>query len=118
MTDKILIEKHQLLQLIEYVNSISDFIDTESVSTVAIVKSGYDDFVKPVFDLLNSDQHINTRFDALRQLPIEEVSKILGDADFCFDKCIDDKSDKYFKDGKCQCALCWREYLEGQYKGT
>lgn len=118
MIDKILIEKSQLLQLIEYVNSISDFIDTEEAATVAIIRSGYDDFVKPVFDLLNSDQHINTRFDALRQLSIEEVSKILGNAHFCFDKCTEDKSGKYFKDGRCQCAVCWREYLEEQYKGT
>lgn len=54
MTDKILIEKSQLLQLIEYVNSISDFIDTEEVAAVAIIRIGYDVFVKPVFDLLNS----------------------------------------------------------------
>lgn len=63
-------------------------------------------------------KNIETNFDAVQNLDIDSVAKILGDADFCFDKCTEDKTGKYFKDGKCQCAMCWREYLEEQYRGT
>lgn len=116
MNDKILIDKSKLYALLEYINQVLEFVDVEDEENVSLVKDGYDEFADPIYKLLESSAEIHTNFDAVRTLPIEEVAKILGDANFCFDKCVEDKVGKYFVDGRCQCHLCWREYLETAYK--
>ena len=55
--DKITINKNDLENLIGYINTLYDFVDTESMEyeNAEIVVDGYVDFVEPIITAINSD---------------------------------------------------------------
>jgi hypothetical protein len=61
MSEKVTIDKTKIDSLIGYIHTLLDFIDVEDFEqeeNKELVRNGYDDFVKPVIQILHEHEEI------------------------------------------------------------